>query len=153
MVEIRACDPYNNNATAIINITIEDTTLPTWDEALVNRIHEFGLVFSYDVNASDLSGIAFYWINDTTNFVEVASGQWTAPSTQVTYTIPSMDLGKYFYKFEATDSYGNTASDTVDVTITVDQEEPEEGRESSAPSPPWFLIQEEERRHRVGFLP
>ncbi|MFX1389734.1 MAG: hypothetical protein ACFE9Z_06725 [Promethearchaeota archaeon] len=45
-----------------------DITDPTWNSIPEDQIIEFGADLSYDVDASDLSGIAYYWINDTINF-------------------------------------------------------------------------------------
>ena len=46
---------------------MQDTTAPTWDQALTGTTIELGTPYSYDTNASDLAVITYY-INDTTNF-------------------------------------------------------------------------------------
>ena len=61
-------NPFDNYCTATINITIVDTTIPTWDFSPTNQNLEFGDALLYDLDASDLSGINSYWKNDTINF-------------------------------------------------------------------------------------
>jgi hypothetical protein len=59
----------------VVNVTEgpADTTPPAWDQQLANQTVEFGVAFVYDVNASDLSGIDTYFINDTSDFAINAS--------------------------------------------------------------------------------
>ena len=64
----------NNNATSTIKITVQDTTNPTWDQVPTDQTVEYYTDFNYDVNASDLSGIASYTVNDTTNYAIDGSG-------------------------------------------------------------------------------
>ena len=56
------------------SITILDATPPTWVEVPTNQFSEFGTTFLYDLNATDLSGIDLWWINDTVRFKH--RGRW-----------------------------------------------------------------------------
>ncbi|MFX1534044.1 MAG: C25 family cysteine peptidase [Promethearchaeota archaeon] len=67
-IEVRAYDPANNYCTATIKVSIQDSTTPTWDQTLIDQSVDYGMPFVYDVNASDICGIDYYWINDTTLF-------------------------------------------------------------------------------------
>jgi len=107
-VEIRACDPYNSNASKIINITVEDTTDPTWDEDPEDRVVELGFPFSYDLNASDLSGINKYWINNT-NFDIAGDGK-------ISNNTP-LSVGVIWVEIRACDPYNNNASKIINITV------------------------------------
>ncbi|MBD3254502.1 MAG: hypothetical protein GF383_05385 [Candidatus Lokiarchaeota archaeon] len=108
-LEIRACDPYNNNVTKIINITIEPSTPPEWDETIKDQFLEYGSNFFYDVNATDLSGIDFYWINDTINFTVDTDGVITNKSV--------LFIGVYWLEIRACDNYNNNATAIINVTV------------------------------------
>ncbi len=108
-LEIRACDPYNNNESAIINTTILPSTPPTWDEAPTDQIIEFGDSFSYDVNASDFSGIDYYWVNDTVNFTVDINGLITNISTLI--------VRVYWVEIRAYDPYNNNKSEIINITV------------------------------------
>jgi subtilisin family serine protease len=109
LLEIRACDPYDNNATAIINVTVEDTIFPTWDFTPNNQTVEFGVEFYYDLNASDLSGINQWWINETTNFSINGVGEITNKTI--------LSVGIYWLEIRACDPYNNNCTATINVTV------------------------------------
>jgi len=77
-LEVRAYDPYGYYCTVDIKITVQDTTDPTWDVTPVDRDLELGDALNYDLNASDLSGLDDWWLNDTTYFsISDANGEIT----------------------------------------------------------------------------
>ncbi|MFX1296055.1 MAG: S8 family serine peptidase [Promethearchaeota archaeon] len=109
-LEVRAYDPYGNNCSADIKISVKDTTDPTWDQPLTYQSITYGDSFSYDVNASDLSGIALYWINDTTYFsINPISGLIT--------NILTLHVGEYWLEVRAYDPYGNNCSAIIKITV------------------------------------
>ncbi|MCK4963014.1 MAG: hypothetical protein KAS19_11035, partial [Anaerolineales bacterium] len=67
-VQVWINDSYTNTRTRTFTITVQDTISPTWDQPPTDQTIELGDPFRYDVNASDLGGIAYYWVNDTTHF-------------------------------------------------------------------------------------
>ncbi|MFX1510197.1 MAG: cadherin repeat domain-containing protein, partial [Promethearchaeota archaeon] len=93
-VEIRAYDPYTHFAAATFKVTVQDTTAPTWDEVPSNQFLEFGLAFSYEVNASDYGGISSYWVNDTAHFTITVDGLLTN-ATGLTVGIYGVELRAY----------------------------------------------------------
>ncbi len=108
-LEIRSYDLYNNNCSAIISITVVDTTLPTWDLNPLDQTVELGNYFYYDINASDLSGIAYYWINDTTNFYLYSNGLITE--------VTSLNIGEYWLEIRAYDRFDNYCIATIKIIV------------------------------------
>ncbi|MFW9971594.1 MAG: WD40 repeat domain-containing protein [Candidatus Odinarchaeota archaeon] len=108
-VEVRSYDPFDNYCSAIINITVVDSTPPLWDTNPVNQINEFRSSFSYDVDASDLSGIAYYWINDTINFNINANGLITNAS--------SLNVAEYWIEIRAYNPSDYFCSAVINITV------------------------------------
>ncbi len=115
-LEVRAYDPYGYYCTADIKITVEDTTNPTWDLTPTDQIIEFLEALSYDIDASDLSGITLYWINDTSNFNIDSNGVLT----NTTLLIP----GTYWLELRAYDPYNNYCSVIIKIIVKVPEELP-----------------------------
>jgi len=67
LLEVSGRNIYSFFITTTLNITIQDTIQPTWDDTPENQIIEYGSAFSVKLNASDIRGVS-YWINDTINF-------------------------------------------------------------------------------------
>ncbi len=86
-----------------------DIIAPSWDETPSNQIVDFGTPFSYDVNASDASGIASYWVNDTDNFAIDSNGIIT--------NVKSLVVGTYGLKVRAYDPYGHYCSASIKITV------------------------------------
>ncbi|MFX1368154.1 MAG: hypothetical protein ACFFAY_06135 [Promethearchaeota archaeon] len=108
-IEIRAYDPFSNYVGANITVTIQDTTDPTWDWTPTDQIVEFGDDFTYDVNASDLSGITSWWTNDTSSFAIDSEGLLTNSTP--------LSVGDYWIEIRAYDPYGNFGSASIKVTV------------------------------------
>ncbi|MHA1613422.1 MAG: right-handed parallel beta-helix repeat-containing protein [Candidatus Thorarchaeota archaeon] len=92
----------------VVQVSVIDTTPPEWTEIPVDQTIEIWQSFYYDVNASDLSGIASYWINDTINFDINSDGIVIATA---------LEVGVYGLEIRAYDPYGNYCSIEIQVTI------------------------------------
>ncbi|MGY5876758.1 MAG: hypothetical protein RTU30_13500 [Candidatus Thorarchaeota archaeon] len=108
-LEVRAYDPYNYFCSETITINVQDTTDPTWNESLSDQILEFGSDFIYNVNASDLSVLSHYWVNDTTHFDVDGSGHIT--------NIGQIPVGVYGLEVRAYDTYENYAQAYFNVNV------------------------------------
>jgi len=49
-------------------VKFREYDFPTFDQLPINQIIEYGLNFTYDINASHEIGIDYFWINDTSHF-------------------------------------------------------------------------------------
>jgi parallel beta-helix repeat protein len=98
---------HSLNATAIAEVT--DTTGPVWVTAPSNQEITVGDPFSYQVTATDPSGIEGYGVNDTTNFQISAAGL-------ITNAIPLV-VGEYCLNVTVWDPFGNTRSVLLTVTV------------------------------------
>jgi hypothetical protein len=108
-IEVKACDPYNNNVTAVISVMVDDGSVPTWDQVPSAQTVEFGAQFRLDLNASDPSGISYYWINDTARFSIYPNG--TVVSTV------SLSVGTYWLEVRAYDPYDLYITATINITV------------------------------------
>ncbi len=61
-------DTLGNILNGNFTVTVEDTTEPTWSATLATQNIELGQSFRYDANATDLSGLDTWWLNDTAHF-------------------------------------------------------------------------------------
>ncbi len=115
-IKIHAFDMYNQNCTATIKITVEDTIGPTWDTTPSDQIIEYYDTFIYDVDASDLSGIEYYWINDEVNFnINNITGQITNATV--------LEAANYELVIRAYDPYGNYCEETIKITVITPEEQ------------------------------
>lgn len=92
-----------------VMVTVQDTTDPTFDEAVVDQSIMHGSNFTYNLNASDLSGIDHWWISDTGNFSISGTGV-------ITNDIP-LEAGVYELEVRAYDPYDNYGSATFTLTV------------------------------------
>ncbi|MBD3228595.1 MAG: hypothetical protein GF329_10445, partial [Candidatus Lokiarchaeota archaeon] len=118
-LEVRAYDPYDNYCSALFNVKTQDTISPMWGTTPTNQEIEYNTPFSYDVNASDLSSIDHYWINDTTNFQIDINGTITNVGTP--------DSGIYYLEIRAYDPSNNYCSATIIIEVLSEDEEEGEG--------------------------
>ncbi|MHA2024460.1 MAG: hypothetical protein ACW98U_01070 [Candidatus Thorarchaeota archaeon] len=98
-IEVRVYDTQNNYQTATFQVSVQDTTNPTWDQTPTDQQFVLGLHFEYNVNASDLSGIDYYWVSSASNFVVDSSGRISNNTILI--------LTTYFIEIRAYDVYGN----------------------------------------------
>jgi hypothetical protein len=103
------CNDTSNNIGSD-NVTFyKDTVAPEFVD-LTNQTGEFSEPFEYDVNASDVSGVSCFEINDTTNFIINCSG-YLQNNTD-------LSLGLYWINISVNDTFGNTNSVLLFVNIT-----------------------------------
>lgn len=86
-----------------------DTGAPIWDQTPKDQIIKYGEYFSYDINASDISGIDYYWINDTSIFSINNEG--------LIVSITMLNLGQYWIEIRAYDPYDNFISTEIKITV------------------------------------
>ena len=109
-VEIHAYNFDDKNCSAIIRITVVDTTIPIWSEIPLDQIFNIGEDFSYDVNASDLSNIDYYWIDDTVNFNIDSNTGLITNNTE-------LEVDMYDLVIRAYDPYGNYCEETISIIV------------------------------------
>jgi hypothetical protein len=90
-------------------VTVQDTTDPTFDEAAIDQSITHGSNFTYNLNASDLSGIDHWWISDAGNFSISGTGV-------ITNAVP-LEAGVYEIEVRAYDPYDNYGSETFTLTV------------------------------------
>ncbi len=108
-LNVTAGDASDNEIFAVFKVIVADTTEPTWITQPADQQIIFGQALSFQVNASDLSGIANYYVNDTTNFVISAVGLITNTTTLL--------VGDYGLNISVEDIYGNTLSRTIRIRV------------------------------------
>jgi hypothetical protein len=86
-----------------------DTAEPTWNQTPTDLAVEFGSGFRYDVNASDLSGIDHYSVNDTSHFAIDGVGLITNKT--------ALPVGVYGLEVRAYDPYTNYCTAKVKITV------------------------------------
>lgn len=95
-------------ATIHNSFDVEDTTSPVWTSTPGDRVLDYGEALSYQLTASDLSGIASWSVDDTTNF-EITDGLLTNRTTLAT--------GIYDLEVTATDNEGNSLTGNIRVAV------------------------------------
>ncbi len=108
-VQVWVNDSYTNIRTRTFTVTVQDTILPTWDQLPTNQQVMLGAAFTYDVNASDLGGIAYYWVNDTSHFVIDGNGVITNAT--------ALTVGVYGVEVRAYDPASLFCTATISVTV------------------------------------
>jgi hypothetical protein len=123
-LEVRAYDPYDNYCSASFKVIVQDTTDPSWAVTPTDQILEYREALDYQLQASDLSGIARWTVTDTIHFAISGSGRLTNRTT--------LEPGVYSFTVSVYDAYDNYVSATI--TITVQQ--PSTPTEPTTPSQP-----------------
>ena len=80
-------------------LTVTDTTIPTWDVDPTDQYLEFGASLSYDIDASDPSGVDDWWLTGDSGFAIDGSGV-------VTNTTP-LAVGVYELTVNINDTLNN----------------------------------------------
>lgn len=106
-------DGSSSTTSSIWKFTILNND-PIWDQLITDQIIEYGNSLNYDINASDLSGIASYWVNDTTNFYIDGNG--------ILINTSILTPGTYWLEIRAYDPYDNYCTKIFSIIV----EEPEE---------------------------
>jgi len=102
-------DGEHKPVTVTGTLTVQETTPPTWDQPPSNQTWELGVPFTYDLNATDLSGLDTWWINDTQHFQINSNG--------VIINATNLQIGKYGLQVWVNDTWGNTQTATFKVTV------------------------------------
>lgn len=110
-LNVEVYDIYGNSLSAEFSITVLDTTPPKWEDTPENSVIEFGDSFSFDVNASDPSGVDTWWLNDTIFYsIDKTTGQ-----LENNTLVP---VGKHSLQILVNDTYNQIA--TYDFSILVE---------------------------------
>lgn len=117
-LEVMINDTNGFNKTASFTFHIQDNTPPTWVTLPQNQVIDSGTSFDYQLQATDLSGISQWLINDTIHFTIDGTGHIT--STTI------LSAGHYGLNVTLTDPHGNMLSATFSVTV----------QETTLPPPP-----------------
>ncbi|MBS3795816.1 MAG: hypothetical protein KGY80_13005, partial [Candidatus Thorarchaeota archaeon] len=105
-------DEYDNTATDTVMVTVVDTTPPSIDRP-DDIEYEVGTT-GHDITwaPSDLDPESYtVYMNDTLAY----SGTWNG--SEITTSVDGLGLGTYSFRLVVEDGSGNTASDTVLVTV------------------------------------
>ena len=94
---------------SLTNSLVVDTTGPEWDEEPTNQVGELGMPIIYDLNASDISGIDHWWINDTSHFEISTTGQLSNKTW--------LRCGVYGLEVRVYDVLDNYCSESITLTI------------------------------------
>jgi hypothetical protein len=109
----QTADQSINNITTTINLTIRekinDTTNPEFSD-LQNQTIEFGSSLLYDINATDVSGIDCFRINNTNNFSINCSG--------ILQNISQLDTNIHHLNITVNDTAGNNNSDILLINVS-----------------------------------
>ncbi|MCP4760483.1 MAG: hypothetical protein GY870_01800, partial [archaeon] len=108
-LEVRAYDNNERSCATSITITVEDTIDPDWDELLEDQAVEFGSSFYYNVNASDLFGIDYYWLN---NFID-----FSVDETGIIINNTDLTVNIYDLEVRAFDNNGRYCTTSILITV------------------------------------
>ncbi|MBM3246922.1 hypothetical protein FJZ17_00045 [Candidatus Pacearchaeota archaeon] len=108
-INITINDTLNNRVSNIIFVNVSDSNFPTFNN-LTNQTVLYGNAFTYQINATDASGISCYTVNDTTNFNVNCSGYLKNNTL--------LAVGLYNLNITVNDTLNNLASRTIFVNAT-----------------------------------
>jgi parallel beta-helix repeat protein len=104
---------YSYAISASFLVNLSDTLAPTWDETPVDQFHEYvgwTQAFGYNLNASDITGIDHYWVNDTAKFSIQSSG--------LLRNEVILEIGVvYWLEVRAYDPYGHYCTATFKISV------------------------------------
>jgi hypothetical protein len=69
-LEVSVIDNNYNTLSTTLHVSVQDTIAPQWDETPQDQTMTYGSPFVYDLNASDLSGILSWWVDNPEFCVE-----------------------------------------------------------------------------------
>jgi hypothetical protein len=107
-ITIWANDTFGNKNSSSVRFTIDNTT-PAFNN-LTNQTVTYGNAFSYQINATDSSGISCFTVNDTTNFNINCSGYLKNNTF--------LNMGLYLLSITVNDTANNTNSVLMSVNVT-----------------------------------
>ena len=105
-------DTYGNEASDVVIIVVEDTTLPTLDapDDVLLDYGTTGLAIVW--HPADLGPSSYIVLRNGTS---IQSGAWDG--SEITVSLDDLDVGLHNFTVVVTDLGGNTASDQVVVTV------------------------------------
>ena len=121
-------DASGNFATDTAFVSVVDSTPPSWVASPSDQSIDYGQALEYQLQATDISGIGAWHINDTANFV--ISGTGYLENSTV------LEIGDYGLNISVEDIYGNTRSFTIRIRVTPPSTPPT----STAPTTPTGAI-------------
>ena len=89
-------------------VTPEDTRSPVWSTPLLDQTIEYGFVLSYDIDASDFSGLDTWVISDL---------RFQIDSSGIVSNATTLDLGTYALEVSVNDTIGNVLVGTFDLIV------------------------------------
>jgi len=104
-------DTYGNTNATYITVIVEDTTTPSWVSIPSNQELLHGVAFFYQLEATDLSGIDSWHVNDTESFT-IMDGLITNATV--------LNPGIYGLEVSVADIYGNTHSYNFSIRVIED---------------------------------
>jgi hypothetical protein len=107
-LQVGVNDTLGNVLTTTFTVTVQDTTSPTWVTTPVDQVLAAGLLLDYQLEATDLSGIDQWAVDDITNFAVDNTGHLTG-------TTP-LAPGDYSLTITVADPYDNELSATITIT-------------------------------------
>jgi len=109
-LRVKAVDTENYYAVAIFNVNVSDPGPPIWIHEPTDEFLEYGDDYYFDANATDVSGIDYYELNDTTYFdITLNEGIITNKGL--------LALGAYSLEARAYDPYGYYSSANFTITV------------------------------------
>ncbi|MGY5877238.1 MAG: NosD domain-containing protein [Candidatus Thorarchaeota archaeon] len=90
-------------------LTVVDTIYPEWDAIPEDQVINEGESFSYQLGATDASGIGGWSVNDTSNFAISAEGLITNAAV--------LEVGSYGLNISVWDTQGHVLSHTIRVRV------------------------------------
>ena len=108
-VEVNVNDTEGQVLTSDFTITVLETTPPTWVDLPTNQIVEFGESFQYDLNATDMSGLDDWWLDDTDYFQISNDGVVTSKTV--------LFVSVFDVQVWVSDVWGNNATAIFTVTV------------------------------------
>ena len=108
-VQVWVNDTLDNTLTATFLIAVEDNTPPEWVFVPSDQAIAEDESLTYDLDATDPSGIDSWWLNDT--------GHFAIDSNGVITNISALSVGIYGIQIWVNDTLGNTLTATFDVKV------------------------------------
>ncbi|MFX0170089.1 MAG: hypothetical protein ACFE89_12155 [Candidatus Hodarchaeota archaeon] len=107
-LQVGVNDTLDNILTTTFTVTVQDTTSPTWVTTPVDQVLAAGILLDYQLEATDLSGIDQWTVDDTTHFAIDNTGHLTG----TTPLVP----GDYSLTVTVADPYDNELRATIIIT-------------------------------------
>ena len=108
-IQVWVNDTIGYTLSGTFTVTVQDSAPPTWMTPPVDQILAYNVAFNYQLQASDLSGLDTWWIDDTVHFTVTQSG--------IIRNATFLENGSYQIHIWVNDTLGNTLTDTFYLII------------------------------------